>query len=920
MAEIALSLVMRLVQEISARLLLDISVLAEREASLLRSVPGNIRYIKDELETIGAFLGVVEDLQEGYPKYQMVKPWAAQVKDLVYDIEDCLEEHTIARTRNPSWSLRILNNNALCHFAAKLSHVRCRIVDVSERNRRYDLVAPYESKSSYMTITVVLDHVRSRFLKDTTQNDNSGDPKKEVGSLASASPEETRKGAPKVAAISGMCGSGKTSLAREIYNEKYHHFAYHAWIDLSQDVNVIKVFRDMIVQLFCVSSSQTGYIGEEEELAHHIQNKLRDKLFLIVFCGLWSLRAWNRIKRALPDISISGSLIIVTTEILHVAEDCTESADQVYCIPLLPEWKSLELLKDSVLKSENGEMSPEDKEDFQDLDLDSLKVHEPPFNTIAKVLMKCGGLKLAIKTISELLASEPPHKWGELCQDLPSLLYNDPRLNTIKRVMIRSYKGVPPYLKPCFLYLSIFPEGSDINVANVLRRWVAEGLVREMTGMSAEAVAVRYLTELFDRNLIKATKLTRNRSCKTCWIHPMMRDILVMIAQEEKFSITVGEKITSILPAKKFRHLTLDGRSGRKLVKSVDISGIRSLTVFNEPSESIASLICSSQMKTLRVLDFSNARFQITQRDIQHIGELCHLRYLNLYESSICELPSSIGMLPFLQLLNVRKTHITSLPSEITRLERLQILSASRKIEKSCHCRNKHCSYNSEGITVPKGIENLENLEGLEVVDVKGSSHSTIKDLGKLTQLKYLGLTGLTKKYSEEVSGTLQKLSPSLIYLYLGACRKNGTLCCVPTDKASVQFPHLRTIKLDGHIGTMPEWISQSLTLSVVKLYRTNMQQNHIKLMERMQSLITLALLEGSYVSEKLVFYAGTFTGLKRLELVGLPNLQVVKFKEKSAHQIREITIKSCKLSLFGRNNLKRLWDVHIDSGVKLED
>jgi disease resistance protein RPM1 len=111
----------------------------------------------------------------------------------------------------------------------------------------------------------------------------------------------------------------------------------------------------------------------------------------------------------------------------------------------------------------------------------------------------------------------------------------------IKRGMTRSYRGLPPYLKPCFLYLSIFPEDSDINVATVLRRWVAEGFVREMTGLSTEAVAVRYLFELFDRNLIKATKLTRNRSCKTCWIHPMMRDILVMVAQEEKFSTTVGK-------------------------------------------------------------------------------------------------------------------------------------------------------------------------------------------------------------------------------------------------------------------------------------------------------------------------------------------------------------------------------------------
>lgn len=99
---------------------------------------------------------------------------------------------------------------------------------MSERNRRYNLVSPYESTSSYMAITVVLDHMRPRFLKDTTQNDSSGDPKKEVDSWESASPKETSKGAPKVAAIAGMCGSGKTTLAREIYNEKYHHFACHA--------------------------------------------------------------------------------------------------------------------------------------------------------------------------------------------------------------------------------------------------------------------------------------------------------------------------------------------------------------------------------------------------------------------------------------------------------------------------------------------------------------------------------------------------------------------------------------------------------------------------------------------------------------------------------------------------------------------
>ncbi|XP_039815086.1 disease resistance protein RPM1-like [Panicum virgatum] len=386
-----------------------------------------------------------------------------------------------------------------------------------------------------------------------------------------------------------------------------------------------------------------------------------------------------------------------------------------------------------------------------------------------------------------------------------------------------------------------------------------------------------------------------------------------MTAQEEKFSITVGEGRSSIIvPAKKFRHLALNGQSDRKLDKWVDLSGIRSLTVFKKPSECIASLICSSQMKTLRILDFSKASPRITQQDIRHIGELFHLRYLNLYKSSIRELPPWIGMLPFLQFLNLKKTKITSLPSEITQLERLQILRAS-----SCSCNP------SEGVLIPKGMENLADIEWLDIVDVNGSTDSATKALWKLTRLKHLGLTGLTQRNSEEVSEILTKLSPSLMYLYLGARRRNnGTLEYLPTKMASLQFPRLETIKLDGHIGKMPEWISHSLTLSVVKLYRTNLQQDDVDGLDRIRSLTTLSLLDSSYIGQQLFFYAGSFAALKRLDLVGLPNLLVVKFRETAIRRIRQLIVKSCTLRLFVRKDLLERLRVFRtdDSAVKVEE
>ncbi|KAL6843216.1 hypothetical protein ACP4OV_026929 [Aristida adscensionis] len=161
-------------------------------------------FIKDELETIGAFLGdgLIEDIEEDKRKYGMVKPWAEQVKDLAYDMEDCLEERIIILTNNSSWSQKIHNCRALHHFAIRLSDLRSRIVEVSERNRRYHLLPPYESTSSNMTITVVFDHGRSRFLKGskTIQDVERRDRKKAVGKWV----EAPSYGVPKVAAIVGM--------------------------------------------------------------------------------------------------------------------------------------------------------------------------------------------------------------------------------------------------------------------------------------------------------------------------------------------------------------------------------------------------------------------------------------------------------------------------------------------------------------------------------------------------------------------------------------------------------------------------------------------------------------------------------------------------------------------------------------------
>lgn len=68
------------------------------------------------------------------------------------------------------------------------------------------------------------------------------------------------------------------------------------------------------------------------------------------------------------------------------------------------------------------------------------------------------------------------------------------RLVRLERLFFLSYNDLPYYLKYCFLYLSIFPEGGFLEKEKVLRLWIAEGFVQSKhDGVLEEEVAEEYL-------------------------------------------------------------------------------------------------------------------------------------------------------------------------------------------------------------------------------------------------------------------------------------------------------------------------------------------------------------------------------------------------------------------------------------------
>ena len=91
----------------------------------------------------------------------------------------------------------------------------------------------------------------------------------------------------------------------------------------------------------------------------------------------------------------------------------------------------------------------------------------PELSEEAELIMKkCKGLPLAIVTIGGFLAKQPktPMEWKKLNLHISAELEMNQGLGNIKNVLNKSYDGLPYHLKPCFLYLSIFPEDHNIKL------------------------------------------------------------------------------------------------------------------------------------------------------------------------------------------------------------------------------------------------------------------------------------------------------------------------------------------------------------------------------------------------------------------------------------------------------------------------
>ncbi|VAH99414.1 unnamed protein product [Triticum turgidum subsp. durum] len=253
---------------------------AAAEMGLLIGVRKDIWFIKDELETMQAFLEVAEKMKK---KDVLLKVWAKQVRDLSYNIEDGLGEFMVhVGSQSLSWQLMKLKDRH--RIAIQIRDLKTRVEEVSARNTRYNLIK-MDASDAIDEVDSHMEDIRNHSASNVDEAELVGFSKPK-GELIELMDVKTKGGAAKVVFVVGMGGLGKTTLARKTYESKediVNNFSYRAWITVSQTFSKIEMLKDMIMQLFgneelkkCLKELE-GKMVQVDDLASYLREMLQEK-------------------------------------------------------------------------------------------------------------------------------------------------------------------------------------------------------------------------------------------------------------------------------------------------------------------------------------------------------------------------------------------------------------------------------------------------------------------------------------------------------------------------------------------------------------------------------------------------------------------------------------------------------------------
>jgi len=796
------------------------------------------------------------------------------VRELAYDIEDCVDEFVRGvdtkrqqqRHGRPSCikeCARRLKALVTRHeIANQIQQLKARVVEVAEQRVRYKL-DQVSSSSPCSSIRATDPRLWALFPEESQLVGIDG-PRDDLASWLLMEDDDLAGRRRKVLSIYGFGGLGKTTLANEVRRKIGKQFDCEAVVPVSQKPDDKKILWNILTR---VDKNRTlvheREIWDEQRIIEEIRDLLEHKRYFIIIDDIWSERDWNLLKCALPENNM-GSRIITTTRIESIAKACCSlPGDRCYKIEALSESHSRSLLFKKVFGSEDG--CP-----------DRIK------HISADILRKCSGLPLAIVCIASLLASKPNmiEQWEKVRASTGYALQIKQDPGGMESILSLSYSDLPQHLKTCLLYLSVFPEDYDIERGSLLRRWIAEGFIKEEGGLIAEDVAESYFNELINRSMIIPVDIDRSGKVRVCRLHDMMLELLKSRATEENFVTIMGPGPLSTNPEGVIRRLSIQYNDREQKLEPQEMPSLTHVRSFSTFGGSYNQTLPFAYFRVLRVLSLD---CQLSGADdLKIICKLHQLKYLRL---NVHELPAEIGELRYLETLELCSYRgVNLLPHGVTRLQHLRHLIVNWMM------------------LLPEAIGSMQALQTLPHFNVRDSPVSAVQELGNLKNLRDLSISwnepaeGRCKEY---LASSLNKLSS---YNLQSLNIVSGQ--AIPVDFLASLSPPPYLLKRfwmwNSYFQRCPKWIGPLNRLTEMKLDVCEMEDEDLDLLGHLPALVHFQLWVVPLRKEKIIIKRNGFRSLNAFRLwSGLPCLV---FQEKSMPRLEtlELMFSACGAKSYG--------------------
>nr|AHB64358.1 NBS-LRR protein [Cicer arietinum] len=724
---------------------------------------------------MSAISAVLLDAEKKQENNHLVEDWLMKLRDALHDAEDLLDDINVEFLRQKvEAELKIVtwvrNFCILSDMDDRIKKIIVRINEVANMISSLHLRELDQYQVNASNRQRVMNSISyMRCCREVVGREE--DEKKVIERLLEKSDSFV------VVPIVGIGGLGKTALVNLIFDDDRikDGFDLRIWVDVSDDWSIERIWEKKVVRGFDRSSDKNV---SGVDFFSCLNDYVRGKKFLLVLDDVWNCNRveWLDMKKMLLGNCAKGSRIVATTRYKSTASIMGENKNEnsLYQLGALVDGDCRYLFEKWAFAE--GE-----------------RVQHPNLVKIGQeIVMKCGGVPLAIRSVGGLLSGtkEESYWMSVKNSDTWSMSHLPEKEDGIMSVLKLSYDQLPSHFKDCFAYCSLFPKGKEFDKQDLIHLWMAQGFIQPSNNdQQLEDVGTWYINEFVSRSIFEIVHENHKTEIVKCRMHDLFHDLAKLVAG----NLMVNSDISKM--SESTRHISFWDQDDIREYPSSFLKLPKLRTLLSDTKLGPHFNVFLAGSTYLRALDLSNIGLTHFPNSI---GNMKHLRYLNLNgNNELRILPDSICSLHFLQTLKLSGCRrISTFPKNFSHLVSLRylVITSPNILEKqlgtltslrslTIECRNlvslteviqnltslrtlriHNCAKLN---SLPSSLKNCTALENLEVVNCPMIESLDVCMQG-LSSLRSLTIKGLSKLRTLPIKP--ECYASSLQYLFVIDC------------------------------------------------------------------------------------------------------------------------------------------------------